>query len=206
MSLFLWLGCIGLLILLAYLWANRRYSLPCPASLAWMVELDNPFTQTNRSRFIIKQLALTPGMSVLDAGCGPGRLTIPVAEQLGHQGRVLAVDIQQEMLDKVRKKALDKRITTIDYLNAPLGKGALPFETFDRALLITVLGEIPDQKAALQEIYTALKPGGILSITEIIFDPHFQRLGKVEALAQEIGFKRHAMFGGRLAYNLLLKK
>lgn len=206
MSLFWIMIAIVLCVVIIYIWANRRYSLPCPAWLAWMVELDNPFTLTNRSSFIIQQLALTPEMTVLDAGCGPGRLTIPVAETLGTQGRILAVDIQQEMLDIVQKKAIDKGITTIDYLNAPLGTGALPLATFDRALLITVLGEIPDQRAALKEIYSALKPGGILSITEIIFDPHFQRLGKVEALAHEVGFTRHALFGGRLAYNLLLKK
>jgi len=41
-------------------------------------------------------------------------------------------------------------------------------------VLVTVLGEVPDREAALREIFDALKPGGILSVTEIIFDPHFQ--------------------------------
>ena len=54
---------------------------------------------------------------------------------------------------------------------------------FDRALLVTVLGEIPDRDAALRAIFDALKPGGILSITEILRDPHYQRRTTVLRLA-----------------------
>lgn len=50
--------------------SSRRHSLPCPSWLGWMVEMDNPFTRTNRSGEIISHLGLTPGMAVLDAGCG----------------------------------------------------------------------------------------------------------------------------------------
>ena len=74
------------------------------------------------------------------------------------------------------------------------------------ALLVTVLGEIPDQVAALKEIYQALKPGGILSITEVIFDPHFQRRENVLHSAQATGFKEKDFFGRQLAYNMHLEK
>jgi hypothetical protein len=51
-----------------------------------------------------------------------------------------------------------------------------------------------------------LKPGGILSITEVIFDPHFQRQATVAALAQAAGFRHKALFGHRLAYTMHLEK
>ena len=70
-----------------------------------MVELDNPFTKTNRTHVIIENLQLEPGMSVLDADCGPGRLTIPIAIKLENHGTVTAMDIQADMLRKVQKKA-----------------------------------------------------------------------------------------------------
>lgn len=44
-------------------------------------------------------------MRVLDAGCGPGRLTIPLARQVGPTGEVVALDVQQGMLKRVRKNA-----------------------------------------------------------------------------------------------------
>ncbi len=56
-------------------------------------------------------------------------------------------------------------------------------------MLVSVLGEIPHQVAALQELYAALKPGGILSITEVIFDPHFQSRERVGRFLETIGFR-----------------
>jgi len=44
--------------------ASRRQSLPCPAALRWMVELDNPFTRTNRAAVILERLDVRPGMTV----------------------------------------------------------------------------------------------------------------------------------------------
>src|SRR5512136_2706069 len=94
------IGLVGLIILIVTLWrlASRRYSLPCPVWLRWLVELDNPFTATDRADVIVRNLELQPGMKVLDVGCGPGRLTIPIARQIGPQGEVVALDIQAGML------------------------------------------------------------------------------------------------------------
>jgi len=59
----------------------RRCSLPCPVWLRWMVALDNPFAKTNWVAEIISHMGLGHGMVLLDAGCDPGRLTIPLAEK-----------------------------------------------------------------------------------------------------------------------------
>ena len=187
------------------LW-SRRQSLPCPVWLRWMVELDNPFTKTNRADFIIAHLGVEPGMSVLDAGCGPGRLTLKLAQAVGASGRVTALDIQQGMLDRVRGKADAAGVKNIDYLQAGLGEGKLSVETYDRAVLVTVLGEIPAQEAALRELFAALKPGGLLSVTEVIFDPHFQTRATVTRLARAAGFEAVAFLGHRLAYVMHWRK
>lgn len=174
--------------------------------LAWLVELDNPFAKTNRAAVIIEHLDLHPGMSVLDVGCGPGRLTIPAAKRVGEEGRVMALDIQPGMLSRVQEKAEAAGLTNIQFLHAAMGEGRLEHGLFDCALLVTVLGEIPDRETALSEIFGALKPGGILSVTEIIFDPHFQRIGSVVRLAEGVGFRQIAQFGNRIAYTLHLEK
>ena len=199
------IGCVVGVSLIWRIW-SRRQSLPCPVWLRWMVELDNPFTKTNRADFIIAHLGIEPGMSILDAGCGPGRLTLKLAQAVGASGRVTALDIQQGMLDRVRCKAETARLSNIDYLQAGLGEGKLSVETYDRAVLVTVLGEIPAQEAALRELFAALKPGGLLSVTEVIFDPHFQTRATVTRLARAAGFEAVAFLGHRLAYVMHWRK
>ena len=171
-----------------------------------MVELDNPFTKVNRAKFIVEHLALTPGMKVLDAGCGPGRLTLPLAEAVGPEGEVTALDLQAGMLDRVREKVTLADLSNVRYLNAGLGEGKLQNLRYDRITLVTVLGEIPDQNAALKELHRALRPEGLLSITEVIFDPHFQSYKSLLRLATETGFEEVSFFGRRLAYTVHLKK
>lgn len=207
-ALILFLIFAVLFAIVAGIWrlASRRQSLPCPVWLRWLVELDNPFTRTNRASFIIEHLQLEEGMTVLDAGCGPGRLTIPVAEKVGSKGRVVAMDVQEGMLKRTRVKAEDAGLHNIEYLHAGLGSEELGQKLFDIGLMVTVLGEIPDQKKGLLELFDSLKPGGILSITEVIFDPHFQTRSSVVSLALEVGFMETAFFGNKIAYVLHLQK
>ena len=171
-----------------------------------MVEMDNPFFKINRAATIVEHLNLQPGMIVVDIGCGPGRLTIPVAKKIGPHGAVVALDIQEGMLKRTQKKAQEAQLTNITFLQAGIGDGMLSKNFFDCALLVTVLGEIPNREAALKEIFDALKPGGILSVTEIILDPHFQRRSKVLELAHTIGFLEKQTFGGRCAFTMNLEK
>jgi SAM-dependent methyltransferase len=154
--------CITGLVLAFWHIGSRLFELPCPVWLRWMVEMENPFTKTCRAQTILEHLKIDSGMAVLDAGCGPGRLTIPIARRVGDQGRVIAMDIQEGMLARTKQKALAESLTNIDYLHAGLGQGALGSNRYDAAVLVTVLGEIPDRIAALKEIFDALKQGGIV--------------------------------------------
>ncbi len=201
-------GLLAAAILVGLIWrvASRRHSLPCPAFLRWMVELDNPFTKTNRAAVIVEHLGLRLGMAVADIGCGPGRLTVPLAQAVGPHGDVVALDIQPGMLDRVRQKVQAAGLDNVRWVHAGVGDGALPAGHFDRVLLVTVLGEIPDRAAAMNEAFEALKPGGILSVTELIFDPHFQRRSKVTGLGEATGFREKAFHGSRIAYTLHLEK
>ena len=196
---------IAVVFLVWRLISNRR-SLPCPSWLGWMVEMDNPFTETNRTSVIIGLLGLQPGMKVLDAGCGPGRLAIPAAQALGSQGELTALDLQSGMLARAQEKASAAELSNIRFVQTGLGEGKLEKAYYDRAMLVTVLGEIPEQEAALQEIYQALKPGGILSVTEVIFDPDFQSRESVQRVAGKVGFRKTGFFGKRLAYTMHFEK
>lgn len=194
------------LVAVAWRFASRRQSLPCPVWLRWLVEIDNPFTKTNRAAFIVETLALTHGMTVLDAGCGPGRLTVPLARGVGSTGRVVALDIQPGMLARAKAKTEAAGQENVAFVAAGLGDGRLAANGFDRAVLVTVLGEIPNPAVALAELFSALKPGGLLAIVEVIFDPHFQSRSTVTRLAVSAGFRERAFFGHSLAYVIHFEK
>ena len=171
-----------------------------------MVELENPLARENRAACIVARLGLEPGMKVLDAGCGPGRLTVPLARAVGRTGDVVALDAQRAMLDITLEKTRREGLDNILLFVAQLGEDSLPAVSFDREVMVTVLGEIPDRAAALKSLYGALKPDGILSITETVFDPHYQRRSTVKRLGKAAGFRVRAVFGNWLAYTLHLQK
>lgn len=202
------LGLLGLLAVATIIWRfrSRRASAPCPSWLAALVELDNPLAKEHRARNIVDHLKLKPGMRVLDAGCGPGRVAIPLAKAIGSQGEVVAIDMQQGMLDRARAKAQAMHLTNIRFLEAAIDAGALGTALYDCILLVTVLGEIPNRDGAFREIHRALKPGGILSITETMFDPHYQSRAAVVSLGSAAGFREKEFFGNRLAFTLHLEK
>lgn len=196
------------MILMSLIWRffSCRTTVPCPVWLAWLVEHDNPFFKINRAAIIIEHLDLQQGMSVVDVGCGPGRLTIPVARRVGSHGEVVAMDIQAGMLSITQEKARAANLTNIKFLEAGIGEKKLEHNKFDRVLLVTVLGEIQNREIALKDIFDSLKPGGILSVTEIILDPHFQRRGTVLRLAHAVGFREKKAFGSCIAFTLNFEK
>lgn len=194
------------IISLAWRMASTRSSLPCPVWMKWLLDPPSLHTISGRTRKTIEYLDIKPGMDILDAGCGPGRLTIPLAERTGPTGTVTAMDIQEGMLSEVRRRAGKENITNIRYIQGGIGEGKLPEEEYDRIVMITVIGEIPERDKAMQEIYQALKPGGILLIEETIRDPHFQRAQTIRAMADELGLIERGLYGSRFNYTMLLQK
>jgi ubiquinone/menaquinone biosynthesis C-methylase UbiE len=179
-------------VIIGSLWwrrESRRRQLPCPAWLAWLLE--NPFMDTVAgTQTTLDRIGVKPGERLLDVGSGPGRLALPAAQRAGPAGSVTAVDIQPEMLARLRRRAAQAGIANIEPRLMDISAGNdLDPESYDRAWLVTVLGEIPDKASALRNIYRALIPGGTLSITEILPDPHYQRHRTVLGLAQSTGFE-----------------
>jgi ubiquinone/menaquinone biosynthesis C-methylase UbiE len=195
-----------LLLCLAWRFASRRAALPCPVWMRWLLDPSSGKGVSARTRRTITNLALKPGMQVLDAGCGPGRLSIPMADAVGPAGTVTAMDLQDGMLAIVSKRAEKNKISNISFIQGGIEDIGLPSEKYDRAVLITVLGEIPNRETAMEGLFKALKPGGILLVEETIRDPHFQTRSTVTQLADSAGFRMKEFSGNRFSFTMLLEK
>jgi ubiquinone/menaquinone biosynthesis C-methylase UbiE len=197
---------LALVVSLVWRFASRRFTVPCPAWMKWL--LDPPFINdiTGRTKKTVEHIDLSPGMRVLDAGCGTGRVSIPLARAVGPEGEVTAIDMQDGMLCEVEKRAARANLSNIRLLRMGLGTERLEPDYYDRVVMVTVLGEIPDRETALQDLNQALKPGGILLVEETVRDPHYQSRDTVMELASAAGFVEKAFYGNWFSFALALEK
>lgn len=189
------LAVAGLAMLAGGLWA-RKHPSACPYSLRFFVEGPHPGITRGRLREILDP---RPGERVLEVGPGTGYYTFDLAARLDG-GQVDVFDIQQEMLDHVMREANRRGVTNV---RPALGDAqALPYsdDSFDAAVLVTVLGEIPDQDRALRELARVLKPGGRLVVGETVGDPHIVTSGQLRVRAGGAGFSFARRVGTPLAF------
>ena len=189
----------GLLLLAALagvaLWWRRNPS-ACPYNQRFWVQAPHPLITRDRLRRVLDP---QPGERVLEVGPGTGYYTVAVADWLGPDGRLELFDLQQEMLDHTLRAAgeLAGRMgaTQGDARELPY-----PGASFDAAYLVTVLGEIPDQEAALRELRRVVRPGGRVVVGEIAVDPHVVFPGALERRAAAAGLRLERRDGSALAY------
>jgi len=176
-------------------WASRKWSLPFPSFLAWTLD-SQVFQRFSGTETTLNRIGLRPGAKILEIGPGPGRLLIPAAQRILPGGEAVGIDIQPGMIERLRVRAAAAGIKNLTAILGDATKPHVPEGSFDVVFLCTALGEIPDRAAALSQCYRALKPGGVLSITEKIGDPHYQSRSTLKRLAQEAGFRLQSIQGG----------
>lgn len=139
----------------------------CPWFLGHL--LANPLRRLVESPERLLGPFVTPGMTVLEPGCGMGFFSLPLARMVGPDGRVLCVDLQEKMLDGLRTRAhragVSDRIETITCPSSDLGIDTW-LGKVDLAVVIHMLHEVPDGPALLRQLHAALRPGGRLLIME----------------------------------------
>jgi len=185
---------------------SRRALLPCPAEFDWLVEIENPLARATRSPQVVQQLAPPAGARVIDIGCGPGRVTIPLARAVGSTGEVIALDVQAGMLAKVAEKAKKEGIGNIRLMQSDVRRAQIHAGSLDAAVMVMALGEIPEGNTIFPLIFAALKPGGCLLVAESIFDPHFVSRPKLRRIAQAAGFTERTYSGNVFGYSLRFEK
>ena len=175
----------------------RRNPSACPYNQRFWIEAPHPFITRARLREILEPM---PGERVLEVGPGTGYYALPVADWLGPDGRLDVFDLQQEMLDHTMRRAAERGLANITPTQGDARQ--LPYDdaAFDAAYLVTVLGEIPDQVAALGELRRVIRPGGRIVVGELFGDPHMVTEGALRERAEAAGLRFEQRVGGKLGY------
>ena len=122
--------------------------------------------QEERPDLLIQALDVKAGQLVADIGAGTGYFSLLLARKLGPKGRVLAVDIQQEMLDKLSNRLKKENISTVIPILGNETNPHLPLQTLDLVLMVDVYHEFSYPWEMMQKIGDALKPGGQVVLVE----------------------------------------
>jgi ubiquinone/menaquinone biosynthesis C-methylase UbiE len=176
----------------------------CPHQLAFLLEF-------NLRRFILSperladRLELQEASRVLELGPGPGYFSRAVARRIP-RGYLMLIDLQLEMLQKVRGKLARAGLGNVGFAQANGTALPLPSGTWDCVFLVAVLGEVSDPSSCLQEIHRLLRPGGLLSVTEQPGDPDFIALPDARKLVEGVGFRLQKVYGGGKNYTASFRR
>ncbi len=152
---------------------------------------------------------VTAGMRALDLGPGMGFFSLPLARLVGDSGRVVCVDLQEQMIAGLSRRAaraglaprIETRLCTADSLRIDDLAGSLDF-----ALAFAMVHEVRDAGRLLTEIMAALKPGGRLLVCEPVGHVTKVAFAATLALARQAGFNLVAAPRVVLSHSALLER
>jgi ubiquinone/menaquinone biosynthesis C-methylase UbiE len=154
---------------------------------------------------LVRRLGVGEGARVLEIGPGPGYFSPAVARHVA-RGRLELFDLQREMLAKARRRLRRAGPTNVGFTQGD--GGSLPYRerAFDAAFLVAVLGEVPDPPSCVAEVARVLRPGGVLSVTELPGDPDALSAAEVRAMAETAGLAPGASFATRGGFTANYRK
>lgn len=166
---------------------SRKKHEICPVSLAG--SLDNWFRRIFQDPEKIVGPYVREGMTILDLGCGPGFFTLPLARMAGAGGKVIAADLQEGMLEIVRKKVegteLEGRILLHKCREDSIGWPGMA----DLVLMFYMAHEVPDRERLFMEVASLLSPGGKVLVVEPPFHVSKKAFGATLAAAASAGLQ-----------------
>ena len=136
----------------------------CPVEISG--GLDNSFRKLLQNPEKILKPYIKKGMTVLDFGCGPGFFTVEIAKLLADSGRVIAADLQNGMLEKIRQKIIGTNLENRIVLHKCEKENIGINEKVDFILLFWMVHEVPDSIKLIEKLMELLNDNGILLIAE----------------------------------------
>jgi len=123
---------------------NEQKTKVCPVEHSG--SLDNKLRKWLQNPNKLLAPYLKPGMKVLDIGCGPGFFTIEIAKMIGSDGKVFSVDLQEGMLNQIKKKIKGSELEKKIHLIKSDGDNFVVPEKVDFILAFYMIHEVPDKE------------------------------------------------------------
>ena len=128
--------------------------------------LDNLFRKLVHNPQKILKPFIKEGMTVLDVGCGPGFFSLGMAKMLNGTGKIIAADVQEGMLEKIRKKIKGTSLEQTVELHKSDFENIGVVEKVDFVLAFWMVHEVKNQEKFFEELTSILKPNGLIFIIE----------------------------------------
>ena len=122
--------------------------------------------QEENAALMLKELRIQPGWTICDLGCGNGYHALTMAAMTGEKGSILAVDVQQQMLDMLAARASGRGLKNIKTILGAYHDPKLPPASCDLILLVDVYHEFSHPEHQLKAMHAALKPEGRVALVE----------------------------------------
>ena len=175
-----------------------------PHQLAFLI--DNPLRRLLISpEELADRLDIEGSETVLEVGPGSGYFSVEIARRL-ERGRLELFDLQEEMLAKARRKLERAVCTNVGFTRGDAQDLPFPNAHFDVALLVAVLGEVPDPRRCLRSLHRVLRTGGLLVFHEQVPDPDRMSLTQLRELVDPQGFAYLDSCGPRWNYTARFRR
>jgi SAM-dependent methyltransferase len=143
---------------------RKRQPAPVCSDPEWLTRPDRDSTEQPDK--VLDALHIREGATVADVGAGVGYFTWRLAKRVGPKGKVIAVDLQQKMLDLMAEDLKRRNITNVEMILGSVRDPHLPEGAVDLALLVDVYHEFSEPEAMIDHIRRSLKPDGRLVLVE----------------------------------------
>jgi ubiquinone/menaquinone biosynthesis C-methylase UbiE len=175
---------------------ERQTELVDPQDAAWFYRPER--IETEKPEELLDLLGIEEGDVVADIGAGPGFFSLRAAERVGRTGKVLAVDIQPEMIDGLRKMMKRSGLENIVPILGNVDDPKLPAGSVDHVLIIISYHEFSHPVEMMRHVRKAMKRDGQMLITEYKAEnPNsriqpFHKMSEAEIMKEitALGFRR----------------
>jgi cyclopropane fatty-acyl-phospholipid synthase-like methyltransferase len=156
----------------------------------WVDRFDGPERDAwQKPQHVIELIGVVPGMTVADVGAGTGYFAPHLSAAVGDDGTVLALDVEQSMVDYIGERAARDGLGNVEARVVAFDDPQLPEAGVDRLIVVNTWHHIPDREAYAAKLAAGLRPGGMVFVIDFTMDsergpPKHHRLQPAAVVAE----------------------